>query len=374
MKQQMKNRYRLFKRGWGVYYAFNNETGNSESLHTRDKAEATRLVHAMNEAGRMTAMNTQIARAYLTASDPEITKRTWWFVHQEIKKLKAKGAAVTTQKRWDTVEKDEALEPLFPMALLETRAEHILKAIEAGTVSTNVFLRRLHNFAVGMGWLPWPLLPKKMWPKVVYQPKRAITQEEHRRIIEREKNPERRTFYELCWHLGGSQSDIACLTTENIDRDGRTICYSRKKMINREGQAVPRSLIRYGDKVDVILETLPKSGPLFPHLRHVAAKDRATEFGQRCQGLDIEGVTLHSYRYAWAERARKCGYPERYAQEALGQNCKAVHTAYAKNAEVVVPSLDEWERQMKEKVVEFKAVAATPLEQATSTAPVAAVS
>jgi len=29
-----------------------------------------------------------------------------------------------------------------------------------GTVSTNVYLRRLHNFCVDMNWLPWPLVPK----------------------------------------------------------------------------------------------------------------------------------------------------------------------------------------------------------------------
>jgi hypothetical protein len=33
-------------------------------------------------------------------------------------------------------------------------------------------------------------------------------------------------------------------------------------------------------------------------------------------GLKIEGVTLHSYRDAWAERALRCGYPERFAQQA----------------------------------------------------------
>lgn len=37
---------------------------------------------------------------------------------------------------------------------------------------------------------------------------------------------------------------------------------------------------------------------------------------QRTRALDIQGVSLHSYRYAWAERARKCGYPARIAQEA----------------------------------------------------------
>lgn len=54
---------------------------------------------------------------------------------------------------------------------------------------------------------------------------------------------------------------------------------------------------------------------------------RATEFRQRCQGLNIQGVSLHSYRYAWAERALQCGYLERLAQQALGHNSKAVHHA-----------------------------------------------
>jgi integrase len=57
------------------------------------------------------------------------------------------------------------------------------------------------------------------------------------------------------------------------------------------------------------------------------------------------GVSLHSYRYAWAERALKCGYPERFAQQALGHNSKAVHHAYSKQAEVTVPSLDDWEKE-----------------------------
>jgi hypothetical protein len=61
--------------------------------------------------------------------------------------------------------------------------------------------------------------------------------------------------------------------------------------------------------------------------------------------LGISGVSLHSYRYAWAERALKCGFPERFAQQALGHNSKAVHRAYARHAEVTVPSLDDWERE-----------------------------
>jgi integrase len=55
---------------------------------------------------------------------------------------------------------------------------------------------------------------------------------------------------------------------------------------------------------------------------------------------------LHSYRYAWAERAAACAYPERYAQQALGHASKAVHRAYAKKAHVMLPPLDEYEAKV----------------------------
>src|SRR2546425_577357 len=79
-------------------------------------------------------------------------------------------------------------------------AENLLQALKEGTVSTNVHLRKLHNFCLAMNWLPWPLIPKRLWPEVKFKEKRAITLAEHQLIIEREQNPERRSFYELCWH------------------------------------------------------------------------------------------------------------------------------------------------------------------------------
>lgn len=64
--------------------------------------------------------------------------------------------------------------------------------------------------------------------------------------------------------------------------------------------------------------------------------------------MATEGVSLHSYRYAWAERAREAGYPERYAQEALGHTSAAVHRAYAKGARVNIPNLEEYEQRAAE--------------------------
>jgi integrase len=143
--------------------------------------------------------------------------------------------------------------------------------------------------------------------------------------------------------LGASQSDIAFLDARNIDWEDRVVSSARLKT----GELAH---MNFGAEFEAVLRRLPEVGPLFPYLRTVRAGDRATEFKQRCRGLDIEGVSLHSYRYAWAERARKVGYPERFAQDALGHNSKAVHRAYAEKAKVIVPTLEDFERLADQRI------------------------
>jgi integrase len=333
----MRQRYRLYRRkNGGRYYIHDDVTGKQDSLHTTDRATALRLFHSRGEAQQQPAVNLQIARAYLAASDPQIAIRNWQFVMDEVVKLKKDQ----TQHRWQTAIKDKAFDNIRHLPLLETRPEHFLRVLEAGKVSTNVYLRRIHNFAVDMTWLPWPVLPKKRWPAVEFKEKRGITFEEHQAIVARELNPERKAFYQLAWHLGASQSDLACLEAENVDWENHIISCARKK-------TVTVAIMRFDDEVAEILRDLPGSGPLFPYLRSVRAGDRATEFKQRCNGLGIQGVTLHSYRYAWAERAKTAGYPEQFAMENLGQNSKAVHRAYSRKAKVELPSLGEYERRRK---------------------------
>src|SRR5207247_8633450 len=118
--------------------------------------------------------------------------------------------------------------------VLDTSSEHFLEVLQKGSVSTNVYLRRAHNFAIGMNWLPWPVLPRLQWPPVRFKEKRAITFEEHQKIISRERNPEIKAFYQLLWHLGGSQTDVATLTTQDIDWTEHTICYRRRKTRSEE--------------------------------------------------------------------------------------------------------------------------------------------
>ena len=188
MKEIMNARFRMYRRQRGIFYLFDRHTNQRTSLETADESEALRLLHAQNEAHQQPLINRQIARAYLAVGDPQITRRTWLGVMTEIIKLKTG----VTQARWQVASKDRAFESLRDLPVFETQPDHFLRVLERGGVSTNVYLRRIHNFALDMGWLPWPVLPKKRWPKVEYGTKRAITWDEHQRIVQREGNPERR--------------------------------------------------------------------------------------------------------------------------------------------------------------------------------------
>lgn len=221
----MKNRYRVFRRGWGTYYCEDLVTKKQESLKTRDKAEAHRLVAAKNETEESPAFSLHLARVYWKAGDPAAAKRTWQDVMEEIPKLK-QGE---TRHRWETAIKDKAFDSLRKQVVLESLAEHFLVVLKAGSVSTNLYLRRIHNFALDMNWLPWPVLAKKRWPAIRFKDKRAITLAEHLAIVARETNPERRAFYQLAWHLGASQSDVAFLEATDIDWKANAISFTRKK-------------------------------------------------------------------------------------------------------------------------------------------------
>jgi hypothetical protein len=150
MKETVNVKFRLFRRRGGVYYYENRDTRKQLSLGTKDKTEAVRLLHAQNEAQQNPVLNLQIARAYLAASDPAIAKRTWRYAAEELVKTKQGNNAI----RWSRAIKDSALDGIQDLPLIETRPDQLLEALNKGTVSTNVFLRRIHNFAVAMSWLP----------------------------------------------------------------------------------------------------------------------------------------------------------------------------------------------------------------------------
>ena len=177
------------------------------------------------------------------------------------------------------------------------------------------FLRRMHNFALDMGWLPWPVLAKKRWPKIRFKEKRAVTWAEHQSIIAGELNPERRAYYECCWHLGGAQSDVANLTAEDIDWQTKIVSFFRQKT------GTP-SIIRFGIELERVLRSLPQSGQLFPTIARsgrpiVRANSPAVATvwvsrGSRCTATVTHGPSVprpaatlrDSHRRPWDTTAR----------------------------------------------------------------------
>ncbi len=188
----MTKRYRIFRRR-SVYYVHDNLTGKQETLHTKNKVDAERLFHAKNESAQGPLLNRNLGRVYLSASDPESTKRTWSAVMEE---LRSHGRA-STPERYDRAMRDTALSRIRNKPIIETTAADLLAVMREGTHCTNHYLRRLHNLALGLGWLNWPILAPKLWPKVEGREKRGTTCEEHQEIASSESNPERRLYYEL---------------------------------------------------------------------------------------------------------------------------------------------------------------------------------
>ena len=78
-----------------------------------------------------TAINLQIARAYLNAADPKLVSRTWQEVMAALVVLK-RGS---NQQRWERAIEDRSFNPLRQLALIETRSDHFLKVLEEGKVS-----------------------------------------------------------------------------------------------------------------------------------------------------------------------------------------------------------------------------------------------
>lgn len=338
----MEQRYRLYFRAkTGRYYLQDNLTGKQESLHTNDRREAQRLFHARNEAAHQPLMSVQMARAYLAANDPDAATRTWGMAIKEIPKSK-QGR---TKQFYELCYNQKAFDLIRDVAIVATRPEHFLRVIDAGTVATNKNLRRLHNFALAMAWLPWPVLSKQQWPALNYGERRTITPEEHQAVLAATDDEEFKAFLELAWHIGASQGDLAGLQAENIEWEHRVISFRRQKTKSLSVQ-------RIGDEVAAILKRRPATGPLFPELSKLDATQRAAMFRAIRDRLKLpDDLSLHSYRYAWAERARSAGFPERFAQEALGHRSKAVHAAYARKARVEIPSLEEYEKLRAERKV-----------------------
>lgn len=329
----MKTAYGLFNRK-GVLYVQNNSTGRQESLHTKERQEAEELLAAKNMAEKNPLANLAFARVFISASDPKLATRTW---EEVMAYLCSKGKESTRDQRRREMAR-KPLQLLKNKVVTQTTADDLLQILRRGTTSTNHGLRLLHNLAVDMGWLPWHLISPKQWPKIAPKKRRGIRLEEHTAIISAEQNVERRHYYQFLWETGAAQTDGANMTAENVDWKNRQIIYCRTK-------TGTTAYISIGHNLERLLADLPQSGPFFPKIAQTNNSARSAEFCRRLRTIGLKGISLHSYRYGWAERAYEAGYPERWAQYALGHKSRAVHQAYAKGAQFRCDSLDDWQKR-----------------------------
>ena len=265
----MNAKYTLFRRG-GIYYSQDSATGQQKSLRTRDQTEALQLINARNEAHRQPVLNLHLARAYLTASDPAFVERTWQTVMDQ---LQARGKD-NSRERYASVFKSPSFDGLRHKTLLETTADDFLAVFKDGKVSIVYFLKRLHNFALSLGWIALPVVAPYLWPKYEAKERRGITPDEQQSILAIEKKAEWKLFLELLWETGAAQSDAVSMTAEDVDWQTRTITYFRMKTGSRAQFTISK-------KLEIVLSHLPTTGALFPRLSTFTANDRASRFRRR---------------------------------------------------------------------------------------------
>ena len=86
------------------------------------------MIHASNEAHRQPVLNLQLARAYLTASDPAFVERTW---QTAMAQLQARGKD-SSRERYESVFKSRSFDGLRHKRLMETTADDFFAVFKRG--------------------------------------------------------------------------------------------------------------------------------------------------------------------------------------------------------------------------------------------------
>lgn len=169
----MHPKFRLYRRSNRTYSAQNTATGGRESLCTKDRDEARKLLQAKNDSHAQPILSRELAKVYLQSQDPRFGKRTWG----DVARLIDSAYQGNTKERFQKFLRSEPVKRLMSMRLVETGSSDFLDVFahpKAG-VSANVQVRTLHNRALDLEWILRPVLAKKAWPKVRYGHRRGIT-------------------------------------------------------------------------------------------------------------------------------------------------------------------------------------------------------
>src|SRR6478736_10197006 len=114
----MKQRFYLYRRG-DTYYLQDSRTGKQQSLETKNRHEAQRLLEIKRQTSADQAFNQIILKTCLTTQDPLLSKRTWQAVMDQIKT----HGKESSKCRYARAIKAKAFDGLRKIRLVETTAE-----------------------------------------------------------------------------------------------------------------------------------------------------------------------------------------------------------------------------------------------------------
>ena len=195
-----------------------------------------------------------MAKAYLSAKSPDLLTRTWADVMEHY----SVTGVESTRKRKATAFRSRPFALLRGITLMDTEAGHLLAVLQherAGN-SAHHYLRRLHNYALHLGWLLMPVMAEAAWPEVRKKKFTAITRGGASPDRGKRADAGAKLYYEMLGETGGSQSDIACfaLGTKLISQTRRSALV-RRKLAGKESGG--ESLLRIGACIRKLLNQLP---------------------------------------------------------------------------------------------------------------------
>lgn len=125
----------------------------------------------------------ELFNSVLVTSSQMLT-RTWADAFDSL--LKKGGFSVCSRRRWEFIRKDKRLEKFWMRKFVQTRPGQLMALLHSTELATGLLLRRIHNHALDMKWLPFPILPVTQWSGILAEQRRAIIRKQHSKFAARQ--------------------------------------------------------------------------------------------------------------------------------------------------------------------------------------------
>mgnify|MGYP001288599589 CR=1 FL=1 len=363
--------YKLKKRNdkGGVYYIIDKATGKSRSSKTTDKHQARELAQEQYNLTDNTnaAFHMKCAEMHLAKCNPEWTINTWDMIAKRMINgprgrfggEKKPRTIATAQSCWNNA----CWNRLRDKRVIDTVPNDFHQATKGVGIALVNFGKQLHNYATNHRLMPYPIMGTEMWVKHQSKPRsRAVSEEEHHKILHyinstktdlwgqyikhhprtspKQWRDEWVNYLWFLWFTAASSSDAANMKAENIKWNENVLEYTRDKWVKPDEHAPVRVAIAKGGQLEELLKRLPKSGNLFSLLSRTRVDSRSNRFRRIIDALGISGISIHGYRYAFAERAKRAGMSAEDRMANLGHSTFEMTNHYDKKAKVVPASIE----------------------------------